>query len=237
MRTVARADADLPDIFNQRIQLAKNEWKWGHLNNNALIFLCCLAKAGFSPILEFGTFTGRTAYNLALNAATKVYTVDIGRNVDACSNAAGVTYPEYIPGEFFLDDPELGDKIELVVGDSMTLNFSRFYGAMGMVIVDGGHSYEVAKSDTKNALRLVRPGGIVVWDDYGDFWPGVKSAVDELIDPDRLIRFENESIVMYVKYCRSHITDSSVGRLETNAFHAARRPRLTSRRNDAHQAA
>ena len=98
MRTVARADADLPDIFNQRIQLAKNEWKWGHLNNNALIFLCCLAKACFSPILEFGTFTGRTAYNLALNAATKVYTVDIGRNVDACSNAAGVTYPEYIPG-------------------------------------------------------------------------------------------------------------------------------------------
>ena len=40
---------------------------------------------------------------------------------------------------------------------------------MGMVIVDGGHSYEVAKSDTQNALRLVRNGGIIVWDDYGDF--------------------------------------------------------------------
>jgi len=35
----------------------------------------------------------------------------------------------------------------------------------------------------------------------------VKSAVDELIDPDKLIRFENESIVMYVKLCRSHITN------------------------------
>jgi hypothetical protein len=200
VKTIARADAALPDIFNQRIQLAKIGWKWGHLtNNNALIFLCCLAKAGFSPILEFGTFTGRTAYNLALNTSDKIYTVDIGSNVDAGSNTAGVSYPEYTPGELFRDDPDVKNKIELIVGDSRTLDFSRFYGAMGMVIVDGGHSYEVAKSDSRSALRMVRTGGIVVWDDYGEFWPGVKSAVDELIDPDKLMKFENEGVVMYVK--------------------------------------
>ena len=70
---------------------------------------------------------------------------------------------------------------------------------MGMVIVDGGHSYEVAKSDTQNALRLVRNGGVIAWDDYGDFWPGVKRAVDELIAPHRLMKFENEGIVLYVR--------------------------------------
>jgi hypothetical protein len=36
---------------------------WGALNDNALIFLCCLAKAGFAPIFEFGTFYGPEAYN------------------------------------------------------------------------------------------------------------------------------------------------------------------------------
>ena len=200
MKTIARADVDLPDIFNQQIQLNKVGWKWGHLtNNNALIFLCCLAKAGFSPVLEFGTFTGRTAYNLALNAPGKIYTVDIGRNVDAGSNVAGIEYTKYTPGELFLDDPSMKGKIDLILGDSRTLDFSSFYGTMGMVIVDGGHSYEVAKSDTENALRMVRNGGIVVWDDYGDFWPGVKSAVDELVDPDKLMKFENEGLVMYVK--------------------------------------
>ena len=150
MRTIARADAALTDIFNQPIQLAKIGWKWGHLtNNNSLVFLCCLARAGFSPILEFGTFTGRTTYNLALNTPDKIYTVDIGRNVDAAANTAGANYPDYIPGEAFLHDPAMRDRIELILGDSREIDFSYLYGTMGMVIVDGGHSYEAAKSDTR----------------------------------------------------------------------------------------
>ncbi|MBV9885569.1 MAG: class I SAM-dependent methyltransferase, partial [Acidobacteria bacterium] len=159
MRTIARADAALTDIFNQPIQLAKIGWKWGHLtNNNSLVFLCCLARTGFSPILEFGTFTGRTTYNLALNTPDKIYTVDIGRNTDAASNVAGARYPDYIPGEAFLHDPSIRNRIELIIGDSREIDFSPLYGKMGMVIVDGGHSYEVASSDTANALRLVRNG-------------------------------------------------------------------------------
>jgi predicted O-methyltransferase YrrM len=168
-------------------------------NNNSLVFLCCLARAGFSPILEFGTFTGRTTYNLALNTPGKIYTVDIGRNVDATANVSGTDYPAYIPGEAFLQDPAMRERIELILGDSREINFSSLYGTLGMVIVDGGHSYEVAKSDTENALRLVRSGGIIVWDDYGDFWPGVKRAVDELIAPHHLMKFENEGIVLYVR--------------------------------------
>jgi len=199
MKTFERADMVLPAIFSQRIQLGKLGWKFGHLtNNNTLIFLCCLARAGFSPIVEFGTFTGRTAYNLALNTAGRIYTVDIGKNVDAASNVEGISYPEYQPGEAFLDEPELKDKIELIIGDSRSLDLSHLYGKIGMVIVDGGHSYEVAKSDTQNALRLIRPGGIIVWDDYGPYWPGVKAAVDELVNPEALIAFQREAVVMFV---------------------------------------
>jgi hypothetical protein len=199
MQIVPRADVDLAKIFNQRIQLGKLGWKFGHLtNNNTLIFLCCLAKAGFSPIVEFGTFTGRTAYNLALNTPDKIYTVDIGKNVDARSNIAGIRYPQYKPGEVFVDDPEMKGRIELIIGDSRSVDFSHLYGTVGMVIVDGGHSYEVAISDTRMALRMIRAGGIVVWDDYGNDWPGVKSAVDELINPENLIKFEREGIVMFV---------------------------------------
>ena len=199
MKSVARADAVLNKIFGQRIHLGKLGWKFGHMtNNDTLIFLCCLAKAGFSPIVEFGTFTGRTAYNLALNTPQKIYTVDIGRNVDAGSNVNGISYPEYRPGELFLDDPEVKDRIDLFIGDSRALDLSRLYGTIGMVLVDGGHSYEVAKSDSEKALRLIRPGGIVIWDDYGADWPGVKSAVEELISEDKLMRFDREGLVMYV---------------------------------------
>ena len=200
MKIFDRADQVLPAIFNQRIQLGKLGWKFGHItNNNTLVLLCSLAKAGFSPVVEFGTFTGRTAYNLALNTSDRIYTVDIERNVDAASNVWGMGYPDYRAGEAFLGESEVKDRIELITGDSRSLDFSHLYGKMGMVIVDGGHSYEVAKSDTQNALRLIRPGGIIIWDDYGPYWPGVKAAVDELVNPDDLIGFQREAVVMLVK--------------------------------------
>ena len=193
MQKFPRADVVLANIFHQRIQVGKLGWKFGHItDNNTLIFLCCLAKAGFSPIVEFGTFTGRTTYNLALNTAGKIYTVDIGKDVDAGSNIAGIRYPAYRPGELFVDDPEVKDRIVLIIGDSRTVDLSHLNGTVGMVIVDGGHSYEVAKADTRKALALIRPGGIIAWDDYGEDWPGVKSAVDELIGPERLLKFERE---------------------------------------------
>lgn len=70
------------------------------------------------------------------------------------------------------------DRIELIVGYLKTPDLSYLYGTVGMVIVDGGHSYEVCKSDTQKALKLVKPGGVIVWDEYGSYWPGVKRVVE-----------------------------------------------------------
>ena len=60
-------------------------------------------------------------------------------------------------------------------------------GSLDMVYVDGNHSYEGCKADLVEALRLVKPGGLIMGHDYEinpektaaryDF--GVKRAVDE----------------------------------------------------------
>jgi predicted O-methyltransferase YrrM len=159
--------------------------------------------------MEFGTFTGRTAYNLALNTSEKIHTVDIGRNVDAQSNVAGLNYPDYTPGEVFISDPEVSDQIKLILGDSREIDFSPYYGKMGMVIVDGGHSYEVAKSDTEQALRMLRDGGIIVWDDYSPVWPGVMRAIDEFPARDQLLGFNREGLVIY--FSRGPQSSGSLG--------------------------
>lgn len=39
-------------------------------------------------------------------------------------------------------------------------------GFFDSVLIDGGHDCEVVMSDTQRALRLVRPGGVVMWHDY-----------------------------------------------------------------------
>jgi hypothetical protein len=48
-----------------------------------------------------------------------------------------------------------------------------------MVLVDGAHVYEVARLDSENALLMLTPRGIAVWDDYAPQWQGVVHAVDE----------------------------------------------------------
>jgi hypothetical protein len=35
-----------------------------------------------------------------------------------------------------------------------------------MLLIDANHDYEHVKSDTERAFELLRPGGIIVWDDY-----------------------------------------------------------------------
>lgn len=39
-------------------------------------------------------------------------------------------------------------------------------GFFDTVFIDGGHSHDVVASDTRQATRLVRPGGLVIWHDY-----------------------------------------------------------------------
>jgi len=190
-----------PEVFDKRrtISLMNVPWQWGDTTNgNAIIFLCELAAAGYSPIVEFGTNRGRTTLDLALNVQNyKIYTIDFGQFQDD-SNMEHRDYQKVRVGELFLDsDKQIRDKIEVISGDSMKLDLSYLNGEIGMVIVDGGHSYDVCLSDSIKAMSLVRKGGVVVWDDYGNYWPGVKKAINEIAKKTKLHYLKNESLVVY----------------------------------------
>lgn len=59
------------------------------------------------------------------------------------------------------------------------------------IYIDGDHSYEGCLSDLENALKVVKPGGFILGDDYG--WPtarwnkpGVTKAVNEFTSKHKL---------------------------------------------------
>jgi hypothetical protein len=201
---IVEAEELFPGLYEREITLAKLGRHWGDLpNEKGLILLCLLARAGYSPIVEFGTFRGRTTYNLALNSDGTITTVDIGnvagRAIDVEVNLEKQAYPEHKTGELFLNGPEsVRNKIKQVIGDSTKLEFPDLYGKTGMIIVDGGHSYEVCKSDSEKALRLVSEGGVIVWDDYGDYWPGVKRALMELSTRIELCYLPQANLVLHI---------------------------------------
>jgi len=200
----SEADKLFPGLYAQEIRLGQLERKWGDLTlERSLIFLCSLAKRGCAPIVEFGTFRGRTTYNLALNSSGEITTVDIGHElgkaIDVNVNIEQHEYATHTTGELFLSaPPEIRNRIKQMRGDSTKLDYSHLYGKIGMVIVDGGHSYEVCKSDSEHALRMVKPGGVIVWDDYGSFWPGVVQALDELSKRISLHYLPHENLVVHI---------------------------------------
>lgn len=59
------------------------------------------------------------------------------------------------------------------------------------IYIDGDHSYEGCLHDLENALKIVKPGGLILGDDYG--WPnakwskvGVTKAVNEFRNTHKL---------------------------------------------------
>ena len=44
------------------------------------------------------------------------------------------------------------------LGDSATFDYKPFAGAIDLVFVDGAHTYDYVRADSKNALSTIAPG-------------------------------------------------------------------------------
>ncbi len=71
-------------------------------------------------------------------------------------------------------------------------------GACDLVFVDGSHALSYVLSDSRKALRLVRPGGLVLWHDYrGPMLPGVYEGLNQLARELLLVHIAGTSLVAY----------------------------------------
>jgi predicted O-methyltransferase YrrM len=129
-------------------------------------------------VFEFGTYDGATSLAIARACpAAEVWTLDL----DAPAGPYEVENGHLVEGGVgsrFVGQPEAG-RIHQLLGDSTTFDLASYDG-MDLVIVDASHEYDAVVSDSANALRMVRPGGVVLWDDYLPGWPGVTRALHEL---------------------------------------------------------
>ena len=135
-------------------------------------------------IFEIGTFDGRTAVNLAANAAqdVTVYTLDLPQNGGGTTLEADVEDVKYMQPTLSgarIRKSEFASRVHRLFGDSATFDFSPYSGRMDVCFVDGAHSYEYVLNDSRRALAMSHPGTIILWHDYA-MWPGVTQALNEL---------------------------------------------------------
>ncbi len=167
---------DLFDIYPEArdfivpLEIQYSDW---NLNPLEIYYICCIALVKKPKrIFEFGTYNGATTLELAKTCPqSEIYTIDlpqdkIGKNT-------------FIIGSRFTDT-EYEKQITQLAGNSAYFDFTPYFNSIDLVFIDAGHEYEDVRADTETALKLVKPGGVIIWDDTTN-WPGVKRAVEELI--------------------------------------------------------
>jgi hypothetical protein len=87
-------------------------------------------------------------------------------------------------------------RITQVLCDSATLTPEQLPRDIDMVFVDGSHSYEYVKSDTKLAFKVLSENGIVLWDDYDPSKEGVFRFLNELASERPLAHLSETNLVM-----------------------------------------
>jgi hypothetical protein len=134
-----------------------------------------------ATVFEIGTYRGRTTCLLAAcSPAATVHTLDLPPDKMLEGGCFIKSDPTLI-GARFTESSGIRSRIVQHFGDSRQFEFAPFYGQMDLVFVDASHAYEAVLHDSRTAFRMVREGGVVLWDDYHPIHgPGVMRALAEL---------------------------------------------------------
>ena len=173
--------------------------------------LAVLAKHAHT-MFEFGTCTGKTSYLWAVNSPpdARITTLTLppeSRDVLASREgtdevAIAIAAGESVCTDFLYSGTEAEAKVTQMFGDSMTFDETPFLGQCDLIFVDGAHSYSYVVSDTAKALRMLRPGGVVLWHDYypghvdAQIW-GPNMHLEGLVERMPLVHLEGTAIAAY----------------------------------------
>lgn len=143
-------------------------------------------------IFEIGTYTGSSTLLMAMNTseATELTTIDYETTE--------------LVGSAFRGTPS-ALKIKQLHGDSRAFDFSPYYQNIDLILVDANHTYEFVKVDSETAFKLLKPGGVIVWDDYR--WldihsecRGVTFCLNELQQSRSLFHITGTRFAIYVDH-------------------------------------
>jgi predicted O-methyltransferase YrrM len=193
-----------PGIEAERVEIGAIDPDTKHPNQVDMLYVCAIARHRRARrVFEFGTYLGRTTYHLALGEhVERVYTLDldpagsypmglkIGRAVRA-------VHERDLQGYFYRETP-VADRIVQLHGDSRTFDYAPYAGQMDLVFVDGGHTYEMVANDTKHALTVLKPGGIVIWHDFAPKGRDVAALAREFARERSLFWIEDTSLLVLI---------------------------------------
>lgn len=192
------ADITGPVTFPAQIQPRAGRHAWSLGAAEQFVLQAILAGRKVRTAFEIGTFNGGTTKLLAEGVAEggRVTTMDLPpASFDASQRPDGVKGDGV--GRAYRDSPA-ADRVEQLLEDSLTFDASPYAGRYDLVLVDGGHEYVHGVADTRTALRLVAPGGVILWDDFEPYWHGLVRGICQEMEGRELCRLAGTSLGVYL---------------------------------------
>jgi predicted O-methyltransferase YrrM len=160
-------------------------------------------------MFEFGTCTGRTAYLWARNSPrdARVHTLtldpaEVDQYRPGIADAArdeSDALAETLDKRYLYTGTDVESKVVQLYGDSKAFDESSYLGRCDLIFVDGSHARSYVESDSQKALKMIKPGGIILWHDYRSPHrsAGVFHTLNALGAHVSLLQIEGTSLVAY----------------------------------------
>lgn len=131
----------------------------GSMPTDLALIRAVLRKYPTENYLEIGTWRGESVANAAA-LVKNAYTLNLPdkaiRTLPHGEEYVGVLrqFSEKLPN------------VTHIQADSNTFDFKSLGVKFGLIFIDGDHSYNSVRADTRNILDVLEPGGIIIWHDY-----------------------------------------------------------------------
>jgi predicted O-methyltransferase YrrM len=180
-----------PGLDKVSMELGAIHEESSHANQVDLLYVAAIAKhRGCKRMFEFGTYQGRTTYHLTFASDNpRVFSLNLPPEKDP-------SVARFLGSWFKGTDRE--KFITQILEDSRSFDPGPYEGQMDLVFVDADHSYEGVKNDTEKALRMLGPGGILLWHDFAAKSPGVVRYIKEFSQQRPVFRLKHTCLVVYI---------------------------------------
>ena len=152
-------------------------------------------------IVEVGSYKGRSTVVLgsvvkAICPEAKVYAIDPHDGKVGAVDQSIQSHPPTL-NDFYrnIENAGLIDVIKTVQSRSVDVQWDR---PISFLFIDGLHDYPNVAKDFWHFHKSVRPGGVVAFHDYAEYYPGVMAFVDELLSLGdyRFLKKSNSLVVL-----------------------------------------
>ena len=211
IKTINLVDIFPAELEKVPIQLENFLGHWGNVTIEEVCKIALIAKY-FKPrqVFEFGTYNGMTTLQLALNTPeeTEIYTLDLSPEMASSTKFQLSELDRYVAVEFrtkfhtsvgsYFKGKPIEKKITQILSDSATYDYTPHHGKIDLIFIDAAHDYANKKTDSENALKMLAPGGVILWDNYDDVVnPEVTRYLSELADSLPLYHLRGTPLVVY----------------------------------------